>query len=136
MNTSGSPAARNRTCSGTQGGLFRSRFGTVRTSGAPHDWSVARPASVHPDLVRAARRLARRKVGPAEMRRRLIPLAERLGVERPSYSFLRDLCRVEEWEDPVSGPSALSSVLRGRFPTLAEAEEALIEKPRRRRLRS
>ena len=115
---------------------FRRGVGTDTRADGAHDQRVARPPAVHPELVRAARRLARRQVGAAEARRLLIPAANRLGVERPSYSFLRDLFAEERWEESVSRPSALSSVLQGRFPSLVEAEEALIEKPRRKRLRS
>ena len=97
---------------------------------------MARPVSVHPDLVRAARRLARRKHGAAEIRRELIPLADRLRAARPSYSFLRELVAEERPEDRIARPSPLDSLVKERLPTLVELEEALVEKPRRKRLRS
>jgi hypothetical protein len=79
-----------------------------------------RPAErMHPAFERALRRLATADIGTAEVHRRLIPVAERIGVPRPSY------WRVREWlfsERPVIEARArrreavLTQLAAGRVP--------------------
>jgi hypothetical protein len=90
---------------------------------------------LHPKLERDVVRLARAGVGAAEIRRRLIPAAERLGVARPGYTAVRELVaevradRVYEHWEPTASP--LDSLAKGRMPTPYELEQV-----RERRLRN
>jgi len=65
-------------------------------------------------------------VSAAEARRRLAPLAAKLGVPRPGYTAVLEV--IQESPPPVmpaAGPGVLDSLALGRFPTPREAEESL-----------
>lgn len=79
--------------------------------------------TLHPAFRLALRRLAARGVPPAEALRRLIPLAARLDVSRPSYATVRRVLREEavraaqraEYRQRLA-----AKVLAGRVPSLED----------------
>jgi hypothetical protein len=79
---------------------------------------------VHPRLRRRLERLARRGTTPAEARRRVRPLARKLGLPAPSYaSALRIVKAAREAEKRRRGePGVLDSLALGRMPTPRELE--------------
>jgi hypothetical protein len=81
-------------------------------------------APVHPRLVNELARLGRLGVSAAEARRRIAPLAKRLGVSRPGYTAV--LLIIQESQPPLmpaqDSPSVVDSLVLGRVPTPREAE--------------
>ena len=95
---------------------------------------MSHPSPLDPRLVWAVTRLARRGVSAAEARRLVGPLAERLGLPRPSYSAIRCIVAAEKptWS-PATRISPLDTLAQGRMPTPLELEAAF---ERRRRGRT
>ena len=77
---------------------------------------------VDPRLRNRLRRLARRGVTPAEARRRVRPLAGKLGLPAPSYaSTLRIVTAARKAKERQRGePGVLDSPVLGRMPTPRE----------------
>ena len=82
---------------------------------------------VDPRLRKRLRRLARRGVAPAEARRRVRPLARKLGLPAPSYaSTLRIVTTARKAQERQRGePGVLDSLALGRMPTPRELEGTL-----------
>jgi hypothetical protein len=75
--------------------------------------------TMHPACARALRRLARRDIGVAEAHRRLIPVAAKLGIARPTYwrvrLYLED-ARIAHRHRAEIRDAVLDQLALGRFP--------------------
>jgi hypothetical protein len=78
-------------------------------------------------LVVELRRLGRLGVSAAEARRRIAPLAAKLGTASPGYTTVLEL--IQESRPPQmpadGAPGILDSLVVGRFPTPRELDETL-----------
>src|SRR5207302_8350017 len=97
-------------------------LGTEAPEVSGNSWIVGAP--VHPRLVDEPARLAERGVSAAEARRRIAPLAARLGVSRPGYTAVLEIVQTSQPPSmPAPGsPSVVDSLVLGRAPTPREAE--------------